>query len=817
MRTKRLGSCVRLSLAVLAMTSAVPAKAGEAVTAPLLGRQVEVSVDSGLVENSRARETIVFTTTLRVEGARWLRLKFDDVLLAGDPAGGTGSYLVLTALEDGASQTLNAIHLGEWRNQSAYFNGDAVIIDLIACPGTGPNRLTMTEVTAGVDDVGPRSICGPTDDRELSDDPRVARSVPVGCTVWMIDDPNHCFLTAGHCASGGSMEVVWFNMPLSDPDGTPNPPPPEDQYPIDPVSIQYNNGGVGNDWCYFGCFANPDTGLTPVQAQGDFFVLVPPPDVAGQSIRITGHGTVSSPVSPTWNAVQKTHAGPYFDYSGTTVQYQTDTTGGNSGSPVINDDTGEAIGIHTHGGCSTWGGNSGTASIHSGLQAALADPKGVCIPKTLLFEYPEGLPELIDPAGGTTVRVEVKPNSGIVPQPGTGQLHYDLGAGFVAVPMEVVSDNVYDAVFPAADCGSTVRFFFSAESTEGGISYDPLVAPKQYYSALVGTSLVVYADYDFETDPGWTVENVDLTDGAWDRGVPVNNDRGDPPADYDGSGQCFLTDNDAFDSNSDVDGGPTRLISQVIDLGDAVAPTLSYARWFYNDDQDIDRLDVEVSSDGGDTWTLIESAAHAEGWVQQTINLVDYTALTSTVRFRFSATDNPNDSVTEAAIDAFRIFELECDEGGVTVFPDDLEIVRGQLLSGGLADLYQSDDSALVVQLGFVLAATEPPVWLVVEGTADTAAPAKLKFALEARATSVGLTQRIELYNFVTESYEEMDAGPASTTDSTIEVSVADDPARFIDPLTRKMRAQLTWKAAGPVTLYPWQVAADRSVWTITP
>lgn len=37
------------------------------------------------------------------------------------------------------------------------------------------------------------------------------------------------------------------------------------------------------------------------------------------------------------------------------------TQGGNSGSPVIHEETGHAIGIHTHGGCSATGGsNTGT-------------------------------------------------------------------------------------------------------------------------------------------------------------------------------------------------------------------------------------------------------------------------------------------------------------------------------------------------------------------------------------------------------------------------------------------------------------------------
>ncbi|MEO1278299.1 MAG: hypothetical protein AAFV77_05025, partial [Planctomycetota bacterium] len=85
-----------------------------------------------------------------------------------------------------------------------------------------------------------------------------------------------------------------------------------------------------------------------------------------------------------------------------------------------------------------------------------------------------------------------------------------------------------------------------------------------------------------------------------------------------------------------------------------------YARWFTNDDQDVDRLDVEVSNDGGSTWTTIESVGDTVGWVKQTWTISDFVPVTSQMRFRFLATDNPNDSVTEAAVDAFQIFTLSC-------------------------------------------------------------------------------------------------------------------------------------------------------------
>jgi hypothetical protein len=158
-------------------------------------------------------------------------------------------------------------------------------------------------------------------------------------------------------------------------------PPPEDQYAVDPRSVQRASSGPGHDWAYFGCFANPNTGLTAAQVQGAWFELArAAPMGEGQIIRITGYGTDNDP--PEWNQVLQTASGPYEGATGTMLEYAVDTGSGNSGSPVIEEYTGLAIGIHTHGACThVRGANIGTAIEHPALAAALADPQGVCIPE----------------------------------------------------------------------------------------------------------------------------------------------------------------------------------------------------------------------------------------------------------------------------------------------------------------------------------------------------------------------------------------------------------------------------------------------------
>ena len=283
------------------------------------------------------------------------------------------------------------------------------------------------------------------------------------------------------------------------------------------------------------------------------------------------------------------------------------------------------------------------------------------LPK-IQFNLPNGLPDVVDPKNGTPIRVEVLARTAN-PIAGSGRLHYFDGVVDVAVEMNVVSPNVYDAVIPAVpglECGGKVFFYFSSDADDGNTYTNPSNALAASYSTLEATSLTTIASFDFESQAGWTVNNdVSLTDGGWEAGVPAGfGDRGDPTADFDGSGKCYLTANRS--GNSDVDGGPTQLTSPTFDLTGLHNVHVSYARWFSNDDNDIDRLLVEVSSNDGASWTTLEDVGGTTGWVVADFELDGIVTLNNQFKIRFSATDNPNDSVTEAALDRFQIVTYDC-------------------------------------------------------------------------------------------------------------------------------------------------------------
>ncbi len=274
------------------------------------------------------------------------------------------------------------------------------------------------------------------------------------------------------------------------------------------------------------------------------------------------------------------------------------------------------------------------------------------------FDFPSGIPTQIAPDGSTTITMDVSSVTTTNPVSGTGMFHYDIGNGVNSIAMTEGAANSYSIDVPASDCGGTMTFSFSALGDDGETYTSPVSGA---YSALVVDGLDTIVSMDFESAPGWTVENIDLTDGGWDRGVPAGGgDRWDPASDFDGSGQCWLTDN--VDGNSDVDGGPTRLTSASMDLSGAVDPVMSHAYWFARNDSDgDDAYTVELSDNNGASWTLaFSTTSGASAWMESSIRILDHVSLTNQFMVRFSTWDNPNNSVVEAGVDALRIDDVVC-------------------------------------------------------------------------------------------------------------------------------------------------------------
>ncbi len=310
----------------------------------------------------------------------------------------------------------------------------------------------------------------------------------------------------------------------------------------------------------------------------------------------------------------------------------------------------------------------------SSWQTALANPEGICIPMPGIdFDFPNGLPEFLNPQGDS-ILVSVAGTAGAELEPGTATLHYSDRGGFQSVPMSPIGGNLFDAVFPAVECGALVKFYFSAETTQGEMVLNPLLAPDEVYTAIVATSQESIFIDDFELDLGWSATfDDDLSDGKWERAVPIAHsvcDRGNPGSDADESGMCYVTDNDLATCDSDVDNGTTILTSPILDASDST-PFIRYWRWYDNTgsgggiNPGEDVMIVEVTDNAGASWVELETVGptgpEAEGgWFFQSHRVEDFVSSTSQFQIRFIVSDLNLASIIEAGVDGVELVQIGC-------------------------------------------------------------------------------------------------------------------------------------------------------------
>jgi hypothetical protein len=284
----------------------------------------------------------------------------------------------------------------------------------------------------------------------------------------------------------------------------------------------------------------------------------------------------------------------------------------------------------------------------------------------LRIQFPDGLPNHLEPGGDTSIAVRLDPVQDSLVA-GSATLHYRLDAGtFQTAPLNPRGERHYEAVLPSTCCDDVPEFYVSAQGVISGTVTQPANAPDAVFTATVGTYATTFHD-DFEQDDGWLVENLGANDGVWERGVPVNDPNWpyDPFSDADGSGQCYLTANRLGDS--DVDAGSVRLTSPLVDMT-AENITLRYSFYLYAEDQTAaDYLLVEISSnDMAGPWQELVRHIRNNGlsWRTDSFTAAELWALgitlTDRMRVRYTAHDAGSGYAVEAGIDAFEVMSFAC-------------------------------------------------------------------------------------------------------------------------------------------------------------
>jgi hypothetical protein len=219
----------------------------------------------------------------------------------------------------------------------------------------------------------------------------------------------------------------------------------------------------------------------------------------------------------------------------------------------------------------------------------------------------------------------------------------------------------------SVSCGTLIDL--SLNTTAVGVS-----CPLETNSIRVqtGTQTNVRANDSFETAT-WSLDagNSTASTGGWTRGDPVGTTF-QPDTDVSPSGvnAWYTGANPAgIDTTDDVDNGQTTLLSPVYNLTGLNTAWVVYWRWFgqrdLGDDASGDYYVLEVSNNGGSSWTAVETLGDGVNepfWQLKRFRIDSLLSLTANMRFRIRVSDGPsNDDIIEAAIDDFQILEYTCD------------------------------------------------------------------------------------------------------------------------------------------------------------
>lgn len=150
------------------------------------------------------------------------------------------------------------------------------------------------------------------------------------------------------------------------------------------------------------------------------------------------------------------------------------------------------------------------------------------------------------------------------------------------------------------------------------------------------------------------------------------------------------------------------------------------------------------------------------------------------------------------------------------ILPQRVEVTRGAFQSGGLPDLFNSDNSYYNVEARRPTEIAAASVEIVVTGTAASTTASRFEFVLEAATSGNPVRQRIELFNYVSGTWETVDERDGVSNDTTVNVVITNNASRFINQSTREIRARIGYHDRN-VTFPAWGARYDMTVWNITP
>jgi Tol biopolymer transport system component len=148
------------------------------------------------------------------------------------------------------------------------------------------------------------------------------------------------------------------------------------------------------------------------------------------------------------------------------------------------------------------------------------------------------------------------------------------------------------------------------------------------------------------------------------------------------------------------------------------------------------------------------------------------------------------------------------DLGAMSYGPSQLQLVRGNIVSGGLASLQTSDDQRVVIRPGVTFSSQQDPIEVYVIGNLGNTAPSALDVFVESSASSTGIRQTVEIFDFISCTFKPLSQGQLALADSFQSGQPVGPLGDFISG--QQIWLRVTYRATGPVFGFPWEARIDQ-------
>ncbi|MEW6249134.1 MAG: M14 family zinc carboxypeptidase [Planctomycetota bacterium] len=247
------------------------------------------------------------------------------------------------------------------------------------------------------------------------------------------------------------------------------------------------------------------------------------------------------------------------------------------------------------------------------------------------FAFPQGQPSRLEPGQATDLVVKITALRTTI-NPDSPRLYTRVGTGsFTERTLTALGNDLYRATLPATPCDARLDYYFSAATVGGVVGYSPTGAPGATYQ-VEAYPIQVVANWDMETNPGWTVSG-----GLWAWGRPTGGGGStgcrDPNAGFTGLNVYGYNLSGDYANNM-----PEYFLTTTpINCTGVTGTHLSFYRWLGVEEGQWDHAYLRISTNGSQ-WTNVwqNTGAVADGrWVGQDFDISAWADNQPTVYLRW--------------------------------------------------------------------------------------------------------------------------------------------------------------------------------------